>query len=119
MVTTTKETLVSNLSHQFDGAEQAYEDAQRRRYARKHESGFVGNGFLSGIYPGVVGGFGTGTITQTQSEQYENPIQELGENTGAIGSNGEETNETANTNTGMGDGGTAASATGAAGGGMP
>jgi hypothetical protein len=108
---------MSNLSHQFDGAEKAYEDAQRRRYARKQESGFVGNGFLSGIYPGVVGGFGTGTITQTQSGQYENPIQELGENTGAIGSNGEETNETANTNSGMGEGGTAV--TGAAGGGMP
>jgi len=94
---------MSNLSHQFDGAYEAYEDMQRRKYARKHESGFVGNGFWFANYPGMVGAIGAGTIPQTQSEQYENPVQELGENMG----------QTANAGTGMGEGGTA---TGAAGG---
>lgn len=98
---------MSNLSHQFDGMAEAYEEAQRRRYARKQGvSGFIGNGYWYGLYPNMVGAIGAGTLTQTQSEQYENPVQELGENTGS----------TANAGTGMGEGGTAASATGAAGG---
>lgn len=108
---------MSNLSHQFDGAQEAFDIAERRRHARKMESGFVGNGVMAGIYPGVIGGMGVGSITQTQSSNYENPVQELGENMGATGSNGEETSETANTSAGMGEGGTAV--TGSAGGGMP
>jgi len=103
---------MSNLSHQFDGMAEAYERLQRKRYARKTESGFVGTGFGWGAYPYVVGALGAGNITQTQSEQYENPVQELSEG------NQQEANETANAGTGMGDGGTAASATGAAGGGV-
>ena len=104
---------MSNLSHQFDGVMQAYEDAQRRRYRRKMESGFVGNGYWGSLYPGLVGTIGAGNITQTQSEQYENPVQELGEN---MGQGSEAAEGTAGTSTGMGEGGTAASATGAAGG---
>lgn len=96
---------MSNLSHQFDGMAEAYEEQQRRRYARKKGvSGFIGNGYWLGTYPYMMGAYGAGTITQTQSEQYENPVQELGENNG----------QTADTGTGMGEGGTAA--TGAAGG---
>lgn len=98
---------MSNLSHQFDGAAAAYEDAQRRRYARKKGvSGFIGNGYWLSNYPYMVGTMGSGTLTQTTSDDYRNPVQELGENTG----------DTANTGSGMGEGGTAASATGAAGG---
>ena len=98
---------MSNLSHQFDGMAEAYEDQQRRRYARKKGvSGFIGNGYWFGSYPNMMGAYGAGSIMQTQSSQYENPVQELGENTG----------QTAGDSTGMGEGGTAASATGAAGG---
>lgn len=106
-VITMKEISMSNLSHQFDGMQKAYEDKQRRRYARKQGvSGYIGNGY----------GYMTGTLMssslmagmpiETHSEQYENPVQELGENLG----------QTANAGTGMGEGGTAAAATGAAGG---
>jgi len=98
---------MSNLSHQFDGALEAYEASQRRRYARsKGVSGFIGNGY--GYMNGTLmsGSLMSGMPIQTQSEQYENPVQELGENNG----------QTASDSTGMGDGGTAASATGAAGG---
>jgi len=109
--TTTKETSMSNLSRQFDGMAHAYEQIQRKRYARKTESGFVGTGFGWGAYPYMVGATAVGNVTQTQSSDYENPVQELAEN------NASESTETANTGSGMGEGGTAA--TGAAGGGMP
>ena len=96
---------MSNLSHQFDGMAEAYESQQRRRYARKKGvTGFVGNGYWFGSYPMMMGAYGAGTITQTQSEQYENPAQELGENTG----------QTAGDSTGLGDGGTASGDTGGA-----
>ena len=106
---TTKGILVSNLSHQFDNVERI-EDIQRRRFHRRHESGFVGNGYNFFNYPYMIGAVGAGTLTQTQSEQYENPVQEQGETPQ------QEAGETANAGTGMGEGGTAASATGAAGG---
>lgn len=96
---------MSNLSHQFDGALEAYEASQRRRYARqKGVSGFIGNGYgyLNGTL--MSGTLLSGMPIQTQSEQYENPVQELGENTG----------QTAAPGSGMGDGGTAS--TGLAGG---
>jgi hypothetical protein len=97
---------VSNLSHQFDDVERV-EDIQRRRFHRRHESGFVGNGYNFWNYPYMINSVGAGTITQTQSEQYENPVQEQNETP---------QQEAAETNTGMGEGGTAAAATGAAGG---
>jgi hypothetical protein len=95
---------MSNLSHQFDGAIEAYEDMQRRRYARKKGvSGFVGNGYWFTGYPYMVGAMGSGTLTQTQPDQDNDNVSE-------------HTGETANTGSGMGEGGTAASASGAAGG---
>ncbi|CAB4167032.1 hypothetical protein UFOVP964_131 [uncultured Caudovirales phage] len=98
---------MSNLSHQFDGMAAAYEDSQRRRYARKKGvSGFIGNGYWNSNYPLMTGALTMGGLIQTQSEQYETPAQELGEHTG----------QTAGDASGMGEGGTAASATGAAGG---
>jgi len=106
---------MSNLSHQFDGMADVYEDQQRRRYARKKGvPGFIGNGYWLGSYPFMMGAYGAGSLTQTQSEQYENPVQELGEN---MGQGAESAEGTAGTSTGMGEGGTAA--TGNAGGGMP
>jgi hypothetical protein len=88
---------MSNLSHQFDEQKRIVEDQQRRRYARKREWGYVGTGFWLWNYPNMVGTIGAGTITQTQSDDYKNPVQELGQNTG----------QTAGDATGMGEGGTA------------
>ena len=97
---------MSNLSHQFDGAVEAYEDMQRRRYARKKGvSGFIGNGYWFTGYPYMVGAMGSGTLTQTQSDN-DHDRDDSSNNTG----------ETAGTSSGMGEGGTAASGTGAAGG---
>jgi len=85
---------MSNLSHQFDEAIAAYENMQRRRYARKKGvSGFIGNGYWFGSYPYMMGTYGAGTITQTQSD---NNKGNLSENTG----------QTADTSNGMGEGGT-------------
>lgn len=100
---------MSNLSHQFDGQKAAWEEIQRRRYARKQGvSGFIGNGYWLFNYPYMVGSIGAGTITQTQSDK-----DDLSEN---MGHGSEQAEGTAGTSTGMGEGGTAASATGAAGG---
>jgi len=91
---------MSNLSHQFDEMAEKYENAQRRRYARKKGvSGFIGNGYWFGTYPYMMGAYGAGTITQTQSNHYENPVEELGQNVG----------QTAGDYSGMGEGGTAVS----------
>jgi hypothetical protein len=106
---TIKETSVSNLSHQFDSAENI-EEIQRRRFQRRREYGFVGNGYHFFNYPYMIGAVGAGSVTQTQSEQNENPVQEQNETPQ------QEAGETANAGTGMGEGGTAAAATGAAGG---
>jgi hypothetical protein len=85
---------MSNLSHQFDGAIEAYEDMQRRRYARKKGvSGFIGNGYWFTGYPYMVGAMGSGTITQTQPDHDRDDVSE-------------HTGETANTDSGMGEGGT-------------
>ena len=100
---------MSNLSHQFDGQREAWEEVQRRRYARKKGvSGFIGNGYWLFNYPYMVGAIGAGTITQTQGDR-----DDLGEN---MGHGSENADGMAGTSTGMGEGGTAASASGAAGG---
>ena len=84
------------------------EEMQRRRFNRRAESGYIGNGFWNWNYPYMIGAVGAGTITQTQSEESnETPQQEGQENESA---------ETANVSTGMGP--STASASGAAGG-MP
>jgi hypothetical protein len=49
--------VTSNLSSQFTGAEDV-EEKQRRRFKRKRESGFVGNGYWYGGYPYMVGTMG-------------------------------------------------------------
>ena len=82
------------------------EEMQMRRFRRKHESGYVGNGFWFANYPYMIGATGAGTLTTTQSEEaHETPQQESNE-----------AGETASTSTGTGP--STASASGAAGG-MP
>lgn len=91
---------MSNLSHQFDGEREAWEDVQRRRYARKKGvSGFIGNGYWFYNYPNMVGAIGAGTIIQSQTGA------SLGESTGH---GSEDLDGTAGTSSGMGEGGTAA-----------
>lgn len=107
---------MSNLSGaQFSDVESA-EEKQRRRFKRKHESGYVGNGYGYFNYPYMIGAVGAGSLTQTQTDaQYheagETPMQETAEHDA-----GTDAGETVAGTTGMGDGGTAASASGAAGG---
>jgi hypothetical protein len=49
--------ITSSLSSQFSGSEKV-EEKQRRRFNRKRESGFVGNGYWYGNYPNMVGARG-------------------------------------------------------------
>ena len=101
---------MSNLSHQFDGQQAAWEEVQRRRYARKQGvSGFIGNGYWFFNYPYMTGALGAGTITQTQPNEEDEHSHDAGSEAG-------EPTPGATVATGMGDGGTAASASGAAGG---
>lgn len=94
---------MSNLSHQFEGQQAAWEEVQRRRYARsKGVSGFVGNGYWFFNYPNMVGAIGAGTIIQSQT----NP--DLSEHTGH---GAEDSDGMAGTSTGMGEGGTAMTGT--------
>ena len=58
---------MSNLSRQFEGRRQEWEEMQRRRYARKHESGFSGAGFWYWNYPNMVGGLMSGSPIQSQT----------------------------------------------------
>lgn len=94
---------MSNLSHQFDEQMRAVEDQQRRRYARKRESGFVGNGYWYWNYPNMVGTIGAGTITQTQPTDDK---KDLGQN---LGQGSDNADGMAGTSSGMGEGGTATS----------
>lgn len=94
---------MSNLSRQFEGQRQAWEDIQRRRYARKHESGFSGAGFWYWNYPNMVGAIGAGNITQSQSGEDK---KDLGQN---LGQGAENLDGMAGDATGMGEGGTATS----------
>ena len=94
---------MSNLSRQFEGKRQALEDIQRRRYARKHESGFTGSGFWYWNYPNMVGSLTAGTLLQSQSgEDKKDLSQNIG--VGAEGLDG-----MPGDSTGMGQGGTATS----------
>jgi hypothetical protein len=112
---------VSNLnSAQFDDAFDIEAQA-RRRYHRKHEHGYVGNGFWYMNYPYMYNGMGTGGDATAQHERGETPEQETAEqHVGeAMGSatNGVITTAMAGaTSDGGGMGGTASSGAGAAGG---
>lgn len=82
-----------NLSSQFDLAN-SVEKAQRRRFNRKREYGYVGNGYNFANYPYMIGALGAGSIITTPERQ-----QEL-----------DQQNDTGVSDTsGMGEGGTASS----------
>ena len=97
---------VTNLSPAQFNTMANIEEQQRRKFNRKHEAGYVGNGFWYWNYPNMVGTIGAGTMLQSSDErnQQQHDVTRDG--------------QTANTVDGMGAGGTAASAAGAAGG-MP
>ena len=101
--------MTNNLNSAQFGNAVDIEEQQRRRFKRKQESGYVGNGYNFTNYPYMVGALGAGTITQSQPNEEDEHSQDAGSEAG-------EPNPGATTATGMGDGGTAASATGAAGG---
>lgn len=84
---------MNNLSSQFDNADNV-EEKQRRRFKRKHESGFVGNGYSFWNYPYMIGTLGAGSLITTTQEHQQ--LQQ------------EQSGETAATSDGSGMGGTAA-----------
>jgi hypothetical protein len=89
-----KYTEGSNLSRQFERAE-VIEETQRRRFNRKRESGFVGNGYWFGLYPYMVGAMSSGTDPRDgNTKDHDQPMS------GAA--------DTASTADGMGTGGTGA-----------
>ena len=108
----TKETLVSNLnSAQFDNAFDIEAQERRRKMRRGLAGVYVGIGNSWMNYPYMTGAMGTGGSYQMDNELHEpNAQDEHSEDAGSMGG------ETVAGTTGMGDGGTAASATGAAGG---
>ena len=66
----------SNLSRQFDGAANV-EEQQRRRFKRKHESGYVGNGFWFGMYPNMVGTLAGATDPRPETEKdHDQPMSD-------------------------------------------
>lgn len=87
---------------------QAYEDSQRRRFARRHEPNYSGQGFHYAQYPYMVSAMAVGMnqIVATD-ERYQNSVSNYKKKAGFPVSNG------------LGTGGTAAFATGMAGGGQP
>ena len=97
---------MSNLnSAQFDEAFDI-EAQQRRRFKRKHESGYVGNGYWYSNYPYMYGAMGTGGKDETaQHEKGETPEQEAAEQHGNLSEN---MGESASATDGSSFGGTAA-----------
>lgn len=55
------------LSGQFNSAADT-EEVQRRRFSRKHETGFVGNGYSFFNYPYMIGSVGAGTPPDTRED---------------------------------------------------
>jgi len=86
--------MASNLSSQFDKAENI-EEKQRRRFGRKRESGYSGAGFWFGSYPYMIGAMSSGTDPREGTI----PGREQGMN---------DSGESASDNSGLGSGGTAA-----------
>lgn len=103
---------MSNLnSAQFDKAFDIEAQARRRKMRQGLAGVYVGigNNFMN--YPYMTGAMGTGGAYQMDNDLHEpNAHDEHAEDAGSM------SGETVADTTGMGDGGTAASATGAAGG---
>ena len=91
-----------------DDSWQAYEDSQRRRYARRHEPGYTGAGFNLDKYPYMVSAAALGmNQIMNVNERYQNNTDNYKKKAGL------------NASSGLGAGGTAAYATGMGGGGQP
>lgn len=82
-----------NLSTQFDSAENI-EEQQRRRFGRRHESGYSGAGFWFFNYPNMIGSVGAGTDPHETGKDQDQPM-----------SGG---SDSASATSGAGNGGTAA-----------
>jgi hypothetical protein len=95
---------VSSLSPAQFNTMSDIEEQQRRRYKRKHEPNFSGAGFWFWNYPYMVGTIGSGSMLPVRDNDVAQ--QEGNDRTG----------ETASVDSGLGQGGTASSAAGAAGG---
>lgn len=94
---------VSNLSPAQFNTMADIEEQQMRRYRRRYEPGYSGAGFWLWDYPYMVGAMGSGSMLPVQKQD---GLQNDGNTDGYM----------ANPGSGMGEGGTAASASGAAGG---
>lgn len=102
-----KGSPVARISSQFNDV-QAYEDTQRRRFARRHEPGFSGQGYNYGNYPYMVSAMAIGSNQIVASDaRYQDIAQAYKKKAGFPVSSG------------TGQGGTAAYSAGMAGGGMP
>jgi len=82
-----------NLSTQFGNAKDI-EEQQRRRFGRRHESGYSGAGFWFWNYPNMIGSVGAGTDPHETGKDQDQPMS---------GSS-----DAASATDGMGSGGTAA-----------
>ena len=82
----------SNLSAQFDNAENV-EEIQRRRFKRKSESGYSGAGFWFGNYPYMIGAMGSSNPDENIKD-HDQPMSDA--------------SQTAADTSGLGSGGTAA-----------
>lgn len=94
---------VSNLSPAQFNTISDIEEQQMRRYKRRYEPGYSGAGFWFWNYPNMIGAIGAGSML---------PVQEQDNQSNDSNTDG----YTANPGSGLGEGGTAASASGAAGG---
>jgi len=101
---------------QFNNAENV-EEKQRRRFKRKHEYGFVGNGYWFANYPYMIGSMGTGGNATSDDERGETKDQETAEQhgeeaMGAVTNGIDTTGVTGETSDGSAMGGTATGVTG-------
>lgn len=63
-----EEKKMRNLATQFDTVDQI-EARQRRRFGRKKESGYTGEGYHFANYPNMIGALGAGTLLPTRERQ--------------------------------------------------
>ena len=62
-----------NLSTQFGNAKDI-EEQQRRRFGRRHESGYSGAGFWFWNYPNMIGSVGAGTDPHETGKDQDQPM---------------------------------------------
>ena len=83
--------MASNLSSQFNNAENI-EETQRRRFGRKRESGYSGAGFWFGSYPYMIGAMSSGTDPREGNvKDQDQPMSDAAESaadTSGLGSGG-------------------------------